>query len=106
MRRAVRDVMDRYGLSERWACELADMHRSVFQYQKRDQGDGAIRKRLHELANERRRFGYRRLGILLAREGFEVNHKKLFRLYREEGLAVRRRRSPLQGGLSQNHVET
>jgi putative transposase len=45
------------------------------------------------LANERRRFGYRRLGILLAREGFEVNHKKLFRIYREEGLAVRRRRS-------------
>src|SRR3546814_15600956 len=41
---------------------------------------------------ERRRFGYRRLGILLAREGLEANHKKVFRLYREEGLAVRRRR--------------
>ena len=79
--------------SERRACELADLHRSVFQYQKQDQGDDALRKRLRELANERRRFGYRRLGILLAREGFEVNHKKLFRLYREEGLAVRRRRS-------------
>ena len=85
--------MDRHGLSERRACELADLHRSVFQYQKQDQGDEALRKRLRELANERRRFGYRRLGILLAREGFEVNHKKLFRLYREEGLAVRRRRS-------------
>ncbi|MES0864973.1 IS3 family transposase [Ruegeria sp. SCPT10] len=48
-----------------------------------------MRKRLREPANERRRFGYRRLGILLAKEGFEVNHKKLFRLYREEGLAVR-----------------
>jgi len=92
-RRAVRDVMDRHGLSERRACELADLHRSVFQYQKQDRGDEALRKRLRELANERRRFGYRRLGILLAREGFEVNHKKLFRLYREEGLAVRRRRS-------------
>ena len=46
-----------------------------------------LRKRLRELANERRRFGYRRLGILLASEGFEVNHKKLFRLYREEGLS-------------------
>mgnify|MGYP003835869565 CR=1 FL=1 len=85
--------MDRHGLSERRACELADLHRSVFQYQKQDRGDEALRKRLRELANERRRFGYRRLGILLAREGFEVNHKKLFRLYREEGLAVRRRRS-------------
>ncbi|WP_282096843.1 IS3 family transposase [Epibacterium ulvae] len=92
-RRAVRDVMDQHGLSERRACELADLHRSVFQYQKQEQGDDALRKRLRELANERRRFGYRRLGILLAREGFEVNHKKLFRLYREEGLAVRRRRS-------------
>ena len=92
-RRAVRDVMDRHGLSERRACELADLHRSVFQYQKQHRGDEALRRRLRELANERRRFGYRRLGILLAREGFEVNHKKLFRLYREEGLAVRRRRS-------------
>lgn len=92
-RRAVRDVMDRHGLSERRACELADLHRSVFQYQKQDRGDEALRRRLRELANERRRFGYRRLGILLVREGFEVNHKKLFRLYREEGLAVRRRRS-------------
>ncbi len=87
------DVMDRHGLSERRACELADLHRSVFQYRKQNQGDEALRNRLRELANERRRFGYRRLGILLAREGFEVNHKKLFRLYREEGPAVRRRRS-------------
>ena len=85
--------MDRHGLSERRACELADLHRSVFQYQKQGRDDEALRRRLRELANERRRFGYRRLGILLAREGFEVNHKKLFRLYREEGLAVRRRRS-------------
>lgn len=87
-RRAVSDVMDRHGLSERRACELADLHRSVFQYQKQDQGDEALRKRLRELANERRRFGYRRLGILLAREGFEVNHKKLFRLYRQSALVT------------------
>ena len=92
-RRAVRDVMDRHDLSERRVCDLADLYRPVFQYQKQDQGDEGLRKRLRELANERRQFGYRRLGILLAREGFEVNHKKLFRLYREEGLAVRRRRS-------------
>src|SRR3546814_4934763 len=45
-------------------------------------------QRLRELAGERRRFGYRRLGILLAREGMGLNHKKLLRLYREEGLAV------------------
>jgi putative transposase len=85
--------MDRHGLSERRACRLAGLDRSTFQYCKKSQSDEALRKRLRKLADERRRFGYRRLGILLAREGFEVNHKKLFRIYREEGLAVRRRRS-------------
>ena len=55
-------------------------------------GDGGVRERLRTLAAERRRFGYRRLGILLQREGVSMNKKKLFRLYREEGLAVRRRR--------------
>ena len=51
-----------------------------------------LRQRLRELAGERRRFGYRRLGVLLEREGVRLNLKKLYRLYREEGLAVRRRR--------------
>jgi putative transposase len=51
-----------------------------------------VRARLRTLAGERRRFGYRRPGILLEREGMIMNHKKLYRLYREEGLAVRRRR--------------
>ncbi len=53
--------------------------------------DGALRQRLRELAAERRRFGYRRLGYLLAREGIAPNHKNLLRIYREEGLRVRRR---------------
>lgn len=51
---------------------------------------GALRQRLRELAAERRRFGYRRLGYLLAREGIRPNHKKLLRIYREEGLRDRR----------------
>ena len=50
-----------------------------------------MRERLRALARERRRFGYRRLQVLLRREGFIVNHKRLFRLYREERLMVRRR---------------
>ena len=54
--------------------------------------DGDLRSRLREIALERRRFGYRRLGIMLAREGIVMNHKKLLRLYREENLRVRRRR--------------
>ena len=50
-----------------------------------------LRTRMKELASERRRFGYRRLHILLKREGWQVNWKKLYRLYREEGLTVRKR---------------
>ena len=53
--------------------------------------DGVLRERMKEIAHERRRFGYRRLHVLLAREGHQVNHKRLFRIYREEKLVVRRR---------------
>lgn len=84
--------MDAHGLSERRACRLAELDRSTFQYQKQTGGDEALRQRLRALASERRRFGYRRLGILLEREGFRANHKKVYRLYAEEGLAVKRRR--------------
>ncbi len=60
-------------------------------YRSRRPDDDALRSRLRELASERRRFGYRRLLILLRREGLLLNHKKLRRLYREERLQVRRR---------------
>ena len=53
--------------------------------------DTGLRDRLKELSSERRRFGYRRLHILLKREGWQVNWKKLYRIYREEGLTVRKR---------------
>ena len=85
-------VIEMHGLSERRACRLADLDRSTFQYQKRDGGDEPLRQRLRELAGERRRFGYRRLGILLDREGLGANHKKIYRIHSEEGLAVKRRR--------------
>lgn len=91
-RKAVRHVMEAHGFSERRACRLAELDRSTFQYQKQTGGDEALRQRLRELASERRRFGYRRLGILLEREGFQANHKRIYRLYAEEGLAVKRRR--------------
>jgi hypothetical protein len=57
----------------------------VIRYEPTRPDDGALRQRLRELAAERRRFGYRRLGYLLAREGIAPNHKKLLRIYREEG---------------------
>ena len=84
-------AIEKKGYSQRRACALIGMHPRTYRYQSRRPDDAVMRERLKTLANERRRFGYRRLHILLRREGIEVNHKKLFRLYREEGLTVRRR---------------
>ena len=76
-------AMERHGLSQRRACELVGLDRSTLRYRCRRPDDLALRQRLRELAAERRRFGYRRLGWMLAREGHALNHKKLYRLYRE-----------------------
>jgi putative transposase len=65
--------------------------RMTVRYRSRRPDDAELRVRLRALAHARRRFGYRRLLIFLRREGFMVNHKRLFRLYREERLMVRRR---------------
>jgi putative transposase len=73
------------------ACRLVGLNRSSLNYQSKRPDDSTVRQRLRELAAERRRFGYRRLGWLLAREGHVMNRKKLCRIYREEKLMVRRR---------------
>jgi len=83
--------MEGHGLSQRRACRLVGIGHSTLRYERRRASDEAVRKRLRELAAQRRRFGYRRLGWLLAREGQVMNHKKVYRLYREERLMVRRR---------------
>ncbi len=91
-RAAVQWVQARYGLSERRACRLVGVGRSTLRYRSRARTDEpSLRQRLRELAAERPRFGYRRLHGLLRREGMIVNHTRIERLYREEGLAVRRR---------------
>jgi putative transposase len=98
-RRAVQQLREEYGVSERRACLVVGAGRSTVRYRGRDREDAALRRRLRELAAERRRFGYRRLHVLLRREGLGANHKRVYRLYRAEGLQVRRRarKRPAQG---------
>ena len=79
-------------MSERRACRVIGCQRMTVRYRRRRPDDPRLRERLVALARERRRFGYRRLLIFLRREGFVVNHKRLFRVYREERLMVRKRR--------------
>ena len=90
-REAVAHLRVAYEVSERRACSTLCTDRTSVRYRSRRPSDAAARGRLRELALVRRRFGYRRLHILLTREGIVMNHKKLRRLYREERLAVRRR---------------
>jgi putative transposase len=90
-RAAVTAARQTHGISERRACSLIGADRSALRYQPHRADDAPARARLRQLAAERRRFGWRRLHLLLRREGMAMNHKKLRRLYREERLAVRRR---------------
>jgi putative transposase len=84
-------AIEEKGYSQRRACGLIGMEPKTYRYASTRPDDAGVRARLRALAAERRRFGYRRLHILLRREGVSLNHKKLFRLYREEKLTVRRR---------------
>lgn len=82
----------KHSYSERRACRLVQLGRSSFQYSPRPDQNQELRQRLKELAEQRRRFGCRRLYVLLRREGYEVNHKRVERLYREEGLILKKRK--------------
>lgn len=88
-RALVSHMQERYGLSERRACALAKQPRSVQRHVSTRVPTPGLTDRLVELAKERPRFGYRRLGILLKRSGFAVNHKRVYRLYSQLELAVR-----------------
>jgi len=83
--------MREYKISQRRACDLVGVDAKTVR-RERPPDHAEIRMKMHEKAGARRRFGYRRAGILLEREGFMINEKKLNRLHKEEGLSVRRRR--------------
>jgi hypothetical protein len=79
--------MARHDISQRRACRLVSVDPKTVRREP-EPDNPEIRARMREVAGERRRFGYRRIGLMLRRDGMVMNHKKLRRLYREEGLAV------------------
>ena len=93
MRQDVAFVEQEKGLSERRACRLLELDRSSYRYEAVADGDAELRGKLVELARQKPRYGYRRLHVLLQRQGQAVNVKRVYRLYREEGLMVRRQRA-------------
>jgi putative transposase len=90
-RLAVGHLQDGFGVSQRRACRTLEAARSMVRYASR-RGDEPLREPLHAAAGERRRWGYRRLAIVLRRNGWAVTDKQVYRVYRAEGLAVRRRK--------------
>ena len=92
-RDGVARLMATMGLSERRACSIVGADRKMIRYRFRRPPDTALRSRLRDLANERKRFGYRRLFILLRQEGEASGINRIYRLYKEEGLTVRKRRA-------------
>ena len=107
----VKGIRQQYELSEKRACGLVGITRWINRYQSRRDHQSDLRMRLRELAESRVRYGYRRLTVLLRREGRMVNAKRVYRLYREEGLQVRTKlrakravqpRVPLSGSVRPN----
>ena len=83
-------AIEQFGYSERAACKLKGVDRSTYRYGARPDRNAKLRKALVELARQKPRYGYRRLWALLTRRGFKANAKRVYRLYRQEHLAVRR----------------
>ena len=90
-RKAVARACEVHGVSQRRACQALNIDRSTVRYTSIRPDDGPLREAMKAVAAERRRFGYRRIHIMLERQGIVMNQKKLRRLYREEKLQVRRR---------------
>lgn len=84
-------VIEQHQLSERRACRVVGILRSVKRYQSKRKEPLELISQLRQLAYKRKRFGYRRLHVMLKREGIKVNHKRVYRLYQQAGLVVRLR---------------
>ncbi len=85
-------AIDAYQVSERRACRIGGFARATIRYRSRRPRQEALRRRLREIAAVRISYGYRRLHVVLRREGWPINHKRVYRLYTEEGLGLKRKR--------------
>lgn len=114
LREWVRDLQVRYGASERQVCFALRVSRSSFRYRSVTADDSALRLRIREITETRVHCGYRRVHVILRRDGWRDNHKRIYRLYCEQGLSLRlkrprrnksaQRRQPQPQGLYPNHV--
>lgn len=84
-------MVETHGRSERRACQLVGAHRSSIRYVSHKSEEELLKGRITAIAHEKRRYGYRRIHMLLKREGVNINHKKLFRIYKQLGLKVLKR---------------
>lgn len=91
-RKAAVEALCEVGISQRKAVKEIGIAKSTARYQSRRQDDSELRKRIVDIASARKRFGYRRIHVMLQRAGEEVNHKRVYRIYCEESLQVRKRR--------------
>jgi putative transposase len=91
-RTLVEFLMEQFRVSERRSCRLIHISTSVYRYQATRDGQVSLRMRIKEIASVRVRYGYKRIHVLLRREGWEVNHKRVYRIYCEEGLNLRAKR--------------
>ncbi|WP_425333073.1 IS3 family transposase [Erwinia persicina] len=114
LREWVRDLQARYGASERQVCFALRVSRSSFRYRSVAADESALRLRIREITGTRGHYGYCRVHVMLRREGWRDNHKRIYRLYFEQGLSLRlkrpcrnksaQRRQPQPQGLYPNHV--
>ena len=96
----VNDIREHFGRSEKKACALVSISRSCYRYRPRPPTDRDLRRRLRELAEQKKRYGARRLHVLAKREGLVINHKRTERIYKEEKLALRTKsRKKLPSGI-------
>lgn len=92
MKEVVAYVTDCHGYSERRACSLTGQNRSTQRKPSTRDPRLAVRQRMHEIVQTRIRYGYRRVYILLKRDGWSIGRNTVYRLPREEGLALRSKR--------------